>query len=157
AERRAWSHWQLSPWMLSTSMSRTPRKLSRRASISICLMTLLMVRGPWPGGPQVPPAGVSQGDRDAGRHGPRQGDRLDVVPLDAGRLDGPDLLDEGGDVGRQPVVVEAHLADAGVDVTALVGAVFHLAGLELADGGGHVLAGRDDRAGLGRGHQAARA
>src|SRR5262249_28251904 len=94
-------------------------------------------------------------DRDAGRHGAGDGDRLDVVALDAGGLDGPHLLDEGGDVVHQLVVVEADLADAGVGVAALVGAVLDLAGLLFADRLGDVLAGGDDRAGLGRRHQAA--
>ena len=49
-----------------------------------------------------------------------------------------------------------NLADTGMNIAALVGAVFDLTGLELADHGRHVLAGCDDRAGLGRRHQAAR-
>src|SRR5205807_531146 len=51
--------------------------------------------------------------------------------------------------------IEAQLADAGMHVAALVGAVLDLAGLELADRGGHVAG--NDRAGLGGGHQSARA
>src|SRR5262249_9066870 len=82
-------------------------------------------------------------------------DLLDVVALDAGRLDGANLLDEGRDVGRQLVFFKAQFADAGVDVATLVRAVLDLAGLELADRRGDVAARRDDGAGLGSRHQAA--
>src|SRR5262249_36825343 len=97
------------------------------------------------------------GHADAGRHGAGHGNRPHIVSLDAGWLDGLDLIDKSGDVGRQLVVVEAHLADAGVDVAALVRAVLDLTGLELTHHGGHVAPGGDDGASLGRRHQAARA
>src|SRR5262245_26310207 len=103
---RSWlSAVQLSPLTLSRTSSRTPSKVCFRASISICLICLLMV---------VRPSAPLHGHADARGHGAGHRDRLDVVALDAGRLDGLDLVDEGGDVGGQLVVVEAHLADAGV-------------------------------------------
>src|ERR1700722_19225098 len=152
--RKVCSPRQLSLLALRTTRSRTPAKVPRSASISICLMTLLMTLGSWL---LVSGSVSSHGHGHAGRHGGGQRDRSNIVALDAGRLDGADLLDEGGDVGRQLFFVEADLADTGVDVSALVGAVFDLAGLLLADGLADVLAGGDDRAGLGGRHQAARA
>src|SRR5262245_131170 len=135
--------------MLSTTISRTPSNVWRMASICICLMTLLMVvalapvgnalRGVpvWPerhGGRSLQGRFVVlHRDRDAGRHRRGEGDRLNVVALDAGRLDGADLVHERLDVGGELVLVETYLADAGVDVAALVGAVLDLAGLLLAD------------------------
>src|SRR5437016_14579197 len=79
------------------------------------------------------------------------------MALHARRLDVADLLDESVDVLDQFLFVEAHLADAGVDVSPLVGTVLDLAGLELANRGGNVTAGGDHGAGLGCRHQAARA
>src|SRR5438034_705064 len=110
-------------------MSRTPWKFCFRESISICLICLLMIM----------PLNSHQ---DAGAHRRRHRDLLDIVALDAGRLDRADLLDEGRDVGRQLVLVKAKLADAGVDVAALVGAILDLAGLELTDRPSDVAAGR---------------
>ena len=76
------------------------------------------------------------------------------MALHGGRLHVLDLLDECRDVFDQLVLVEAHLADAGVDVAPLVSAVFDLAGLEILDRGGDVA--RNHGAGFGRGHEAAR-
>src|SRR5258707_15556870 len=104
--------------MPRTTRSRTSRNVWPSRSISICLICLLT---------SVVPSG-SEAHGDARAHGCRQRDRLDVVPLDPGRLDGADLLDEGVDVFFELVVGKTHLADAGVDVAALVGAVFDLAG-----------------------------
>src|SRR5438874_1588295 len=144
--------------MLRKTKSRTSPKVAFRASISICLMALLMssaYRGSSPeesGGSRPPLAQRSHAHGDAGCHGASQGDGSNVVSLDTRRLDRPNLFDESRDVGRQLVLVEAHLADAGMDVAALVGAIFHLAGLELADRAGDVTARRDNRAGLGSRH-----
>src|SRR5579884_2077491 len=163
--------------MLSTTASRTSWKLLRNESISICLMTLLIVplsvaRFPSPLCRLCPlgrlkrPKGHKRhkgegkwklhGDRDSRSHGSCNSDRLHIMAFNASRLGGADLLDERGDVGGQLVVVEADLADAGVNITALVGAILDLAGLLFAHCLGHVLAGGDDGAGLGCRHEAAR-
>src|SRR5437763_6867989 len=154
--RRLFSVWAGTPWTLMNTRSRTPWNVLLSASISICLIFLLI--GVFPLGPR---GSTNRGEtesfppslhlhRDARAHGGADRDRLDEVALDAGRLGGADLIDEGVDVVGQLVLLEAHLADAGVDVAALVGAIFDLAGLELADGGGDVAGRRDDGAGLGR-------
>ena len=80
------------------------------------------------------------------------GDPLDVLAADRGRLHVQDEVDEGGDVVDELGGLEAHLADHRVHVAAGVGAELDLAGLVLADDLGHV---RRDGAGPRRGHQAA--
>ncbi len=140
-------------------MSLTPSKVFRRASSSISLIFLLMVVSP-PQAHAMAIVGLTQIRLPPGCPGvivAESTTAVDVVPLDAGRLGVPDLLDEDVDVVDQLVLVEAHLADAGVDVAALVGAVLDLAGLELLDRRGDVAGRRDDGAGLRRRHQAARA
>src|SRR5205807_7923824 len=61
------------------------------------------------------------------------GYRFYVMALHACRLDGADLVEEGVDVVGELVLVEAQLADAGVNIAALVGAELDLAGFELLD------------------------
>src|SRR5262245_51968820 len=68
---------------VSRTISRVPPSVRLMSSISICLMTLLMAVFP-----------ASHGDGDARSHGPLDGDGLDVMALDAGRLDGADLVHE---------------------------------------------------------------
>src|ERR1700730_15688449 len=81
-------------------------------------------------------------------HGCRESNRLHVVSLHPGRLDAADLVHESHDILDELGLVKAQLADARVDVPALIGPVFNLASLELADSGGHVPTGGDDRARL---------
>src|SRR5436190_16075758 len=89
-------------------------------------------------------------DGDARTHRGRERDLLQVPALGRGRLGPLQLVEHRPEVGVERVLREAHLADRHVDVAVPVGAVLHLATLELADGLAHV--GRD-RAGLGVRHQ----
>src|SRR5262245_44966682 len=107
-------------WLNTTSVL-TPLKVFFKASICICLTTLLMLDS-------------SNADLDPGALRGRDGRAENVIALHAPRLDRLDLVDEYLDVVGQFVVVEAHLADAGVHVAGLVSAVLDLAGLELLDG-----------------------
>src|SRR5579859_2564075 len=79
------------------------------------------------------------------------------MALDPSRLDATNLIHKYLDVLDQLGLVETHLAHASMNIAALVGAVFDFAGLELfnhcPDVSGHGYNG----AGLGRGHQPARA
>src|SRR5437763_1087978 len=99
--------------------------------------------------------GALNRDVHTGGHRGRDRDGTDVVPLDGGGLGGSHLIDEGRGVFNELIFFEAHLADAGVDIAALVGAVLDLTGTELTDGGGHIGVGSNHSARLGGGHEAA--
>src|SRR6516225_8673879 len=129
--------------MLKKTMSLTSLNVDFKASISICLICLLMCL-------------ALNSNQNPRAHGGRQGYRFDIVSLDARGLDRLDLVHERSNVGRQLVFLEAELADAGVDIASLIGAVFHLASLEFSDGGRHVGARSDHGAGFGCRHEAAR-
>src|SRR5581483_1460939 len=96
-------------------------------------------------------------DGDARAHGGRQRNGFYVVAFDSRRLGRTDLIDERHDIGYEFIFVEAELADAGMDIPALVGPELDLARLELADRSAHVATRGDNRPGLRSGHQAARA
>src|SRR5207249_2919247 len=117
-----------------TTMSRTSLNTVFKASICICLICLLMsvvscqlsvVSCPaFRNGPRT--TDRLNGYRDTRAHRRGDGNRLHVVTLDARRLGGLHLVHEGGDVVGQLVLLEAELANAGVDVAALVGAILDL-------------------------------
>src|SRR4051794_2742994 len=103
--------------------SRTPSKVFFMASISICLMTLLI-------GVPIPSSKSHRSrlhhQRNCRAHRRAQRDRLHEVAFDACWLGMADRIDEGSDIVRQLVFFEAQFTHAGVDVTALVGAIFDL-------------------------------
>src|SRR6185437_10287565 len=113
------------------SSDRLAPKSDRSWSINSSLTYLLIV--------QSNPIGLPSGlDPDARAHGGRDGDGADVSPLGGGRLDGPQVVQEGVDVLDELVFGEAQLADGGRDVAPLVVAELDLARLEFPDGGGDV-------------------
>src|SRR6059058_2758109 len=72
-------------------------------------------------------------DVDARAHRGRERDLLDVPTLRGGGLRPDDLVDQGGVVLDELLLVEALLADRDVDVRTTVRAVLELAGLRVAD------------------------
>src|ERR1700733_4264356 len=77
-------------------------------------------------------------DLDAGTHRRGHRDRAQVAAFGDGRLGAHELLDDGGVVLEQLLLVEAGLADHEVHDRGAVGAVLDLAGLGLLDGLGDV-------------------
>src|SRR5450755_1227376 len=125
----------LRPTTLSMTRSRTPSKVFFIAASSICLIILLM---------SCPLSALSvlrleglHHHRYARAHGRAQSDGLHIVAFYATRFGMANRVDEGGYIVGQLVFIEAHLADTGVHIATLVGAIFDFARLEILDCGGH--------------------
>src|SRR5690348_548095 len=98
-------------------------------------------------------AGAVRVDLDAGAHGRRDGDLLQVAALGAGRLQTEHLFERRGVVLRELDLGERGLADDEVQVRVPVDPELDLAALDVVDGLGDV---RGDGAGLRVRHQTTR-